>query len=97
MVKVYEYMAAGRPIVAFPLREVKRLAGEGILYAESGDPAELADHIVRLTRDPALRHGLADQLRERARRFTWERSGEALLDAYATLASPRRRDAWPAG
>jgi glycosyltransferase involved in cell wall biosynthesis len=97
MVKVYEYMAAGRPIVAFALREVKRLAGDGILYAESGDPAELADHIVRLARDPALRRRLADELRERVRSFTWERSGEALLDAYAALAPAGPRDGSQAG
>jgi glycosyltransferase involved in cell wall biosynthesis len=85
MVKVYEYMAAGRPIVAYPLREVKRLGGDAILYGDSGDPAELAHHIVRLAADPGLRQTLAALGRERVRELTWERSGESLLEAYASI------------
>ncbi len=90
MVKVYEYMAAGRPIVGYPLREVQRLAGDDALYARCGHAAELADHIVRLAGEPELRRALGDRLRERAKALTWERSGEALLEAYRSLDGPRR-------
>jgi glycosyltransferase involved in cell wall biosynthesis len=90
MVKVYEYMAAGRPIVGYPLREVRRLAGDGMLYADGGDPAALADQIVLLAHDPGLRRTLGERLRGRARELTWERSAEALLEAYASIAPLRR-------
>jgi glycosyltransferase involved in cell wall biosynthesis len=90
MVKVYEYMAAGRPIVGYPLREVRRLAGDAMLDADCGDPAALADQIIRLAYDPGLRRRLGDRLRERARELTWERSAEALLEAYAAIAPPLR-------
>jgi glycosyltransferase involved in cell wall biosynthesis len=83
-------MAAGRPIVGYPLREVRQLAGDGMLYARCDDQADLADQIVRLAGDPALRRQLGDRLRERAREFTWERSSEALLEAYASLAGAPR-------
>jgi glycosyltransferase involved in cell wall biosynthesis len=90
MVKVFEYMAAGRPIVGYPLREVRRLAGDAMLYAECGEPTALADQIVRLARDPTLRRDLADQLHQRVRELTWERSGETLLGVYASLTARRR-------
>jgi glycosyltransferase involved in cell wall biosynthesis len=87
--KVYEYMAAGRPIVGYPLREVAQIAGEGMLYARCGEQADLAEQIVRLARGPELRQRLGERLRERVRELTWERSGEALLEAYGSLAAER--------
>jgi glycosyltransferase involved in cell wall biosynthesis len=90
MVKVYEYMSAGRPIVGYPLREVTRLAGDGMLYAEGGGPAALADQIVRLADDPELRRTLGARVRRRAHELTWERSAEALLAAYASITPSRR-------
>jgi glycosyltransferase involved in cell wall biosynthesis len=90
MVKVYEYMAAGRPIVGYPLREVRRLAGDGMLYADGADPVALADQIVRLAHDPGLRRTLGERLLVRARELTWERSAQALLEAYASITPPRR-------
>jgi glycosyltransferase involved in cell wall biosynthesis len=90
MVKVYEYMAAGRPIVGYELKEVRRLAGDSMLYASCNAFTELADQTVRLARDPALRRRLGNELRDRARELTWERSSDALLEAYASLASEER-------
>ncbi len=85
MVKIYEYMAAGRPIIGYPLREVQRLAGRDMLYAQCGDIEELADLAVRLAGNPALRSRLGSQLLKRAQQLTWERSSEALLAAYRSL------------
>jgi glycosyltransferase involved in cell wall biosynthesis len=85
MVKVYEYMASGRPIVAFPLREVQWLGGEHIRYAPCDDIGGLAAEIAALAADEQLRARCAAGLRERAERYTWERSTESLLDAYSAL------------
>jgi glycosyltransferase involved in cell wall biosynthesis len=82
MVKVYEYMAAARPIVGFPLDEVRRLGGEDILFAECDDMDDMAAQIARLAEDGALRRTLGERLHARAADLTWERSEEALLEAY---------------
>jgi len=72
--KVFEYMAAGLPVVAPAL---DRLSGivrheqEGILYS-AGEPDGLAHALVRLTDDPPLRLALGRAARERVEReFSW--------------------------
>ena len=87
MVKVYEYMAAGRPIVAFPLREVQHLGAEHIRYAECDDLASMAAAIAELASDEELRARSAVGLRNRAEQFTWESAGESLLAAYDATSS----------
>ncbi len=52
--KVFDYMAAGRPVVLAidgVIREVVEAAGGGI-FAEPGNPAALAEAICRLAADP---------------------------------------------
>ena len=57
MIKVTEYLAAGRPVVAFGLTETRRTAEDAALYAPCGDLDAFAELIVRLAREPALRGG----------------------------------------
>ena len=68
MIKVTEYLAAGRPVVAFGLTETRRTAEDAALYAPCGDLDAFAELIVRLAREPALREELAERAIERARR-----------------------------
>jgi glycosyltransferase involved in cell wall biosynthesis len=85
--KVFDYMAAGVPIVASDLpalREVLR-DGSNALLAPAGDAAALAAALGRLLHDPAL----AERLRARAfadvAAYTWERRAERIIDAVAPL------------
>jgi glycosyltransferase involved in cell wall biosynthesis len=54
---VMEYMAAGRPVVATGVGGVRDLIAHGVhgLLVEPRDPNALADALVRLLRNPALR------------------------------------------
>ena len=85
MVKVTEYMAAARPVVAFPLPEIRRMGDGAVLFAESGEMEEMAAHAARLARDADVRHEHARRGRERALELTWEHSEQTLLAAYADL------------
>jgi glycosyltransferase involved in cell wall biosynthesis len=83
-VKVMEYMAMGRPIVAFDLPETRVSAGEAALYAPPGDEEAFARCIATLLDDEALRTTLGQRGSERmADELGWHRSREALLRAYA--------------
>lgn len=86
--KLFEYMASGRPIVASDLpalREVLAPDANAVLV-EAGDAGALAAGLARVLDDAALASRLAAQAREDAREWTWDaraRRLEALLDAVA--------------
>jgi glycosyltransferase involved in cell wall biosynthesis len=73
--KVYESMAAGCPVVASRIGDLDALIEHGVngLLYRPGDVAELADALLRLRRDPALRRRLGQAARATVRRsHTWD-------------------------
>jgi glycosyltransferase involved in cell wall biosynthesis len=92
MIKIGEYMAAGRPIVSFPLEETRYTAGDCALYAHGEDAESFVAAIARLCKDAALRAELAASALERARTMTWEHSADRLHHAYSLTGARRARD-----
>jgi glycosyltransferase involved in cell wall biosynthesis len=88
--KVYEYMAAGLPVVTpaiHPLDQVIRDGQEGALFAE-GDLPGLAAAIARLLDDPAAARAIGRRARERVvARYSWARHCEALEGIVHEIAS----------
>jgi glycosyltransferase involved in cell wall biosynthesis len=83
MMKVAEYLAMARPVVAFDLLETRRTAEDAALYAPSGDIEAFAACVERLLADAELRAQLGAAGRERIRSLlSWEHSRLALLKAY---------------
>jgi glycosyltransferase involved in cell wall biosynthesis len=90
--KLFEYMAAGRPIVASDLpafREVL-VPGETAVLVPPGDPAALADGLRSVIADPALGARLAAAARAAVRDYTWDRRAER-LEVILSAASGRRQ------
>lgn len=85
MIKVAEYLAAGKPVVAYDLLETRRTAGDAAVLVTPGDAAAMADAITQLAGDAGRREALATAALERVQELTWERSEQALLAAYAAL------------
>lgn len=91
MMKVSEYMAVGRPIVAFDLPESRVTAGPAALYAEPNDIHSFAACIGRLLDDPVLGEALGREGRRRVEdSLSWERSRRGLLAAYDRVAEVLR-------
>lgn len=86
MIKIAEYLAAGRPVVANPLRETRRTAGTAVAYAARPGAEAFADAVAALAADPARRSALAAAGLARVPELTWERSAAALVRAYEPLA-----------
>lgn len=90
-IKILEYMACGRPVVAANLPVVRELArpGQQALLFSPDDPADLARTILALLADPALAARLAANAAERVRQeFTWQAAQERLLEVYRSLLAP---------
>jgi glycosyltransferase involved in cell wall biosynthesis len=90
MNKILEYMACGRPIVAYDLREHRYSAADGALYAVPNRAEDLAARIAELLDDPALRERMGAYNRRRfLDQMAWEYSARELLSAYGRLCAPK--------
>ena len=87
--KLFEYMASGRAILATALpstQEVLRDGETGLLVPPS-NPDALAAALARLHDDPDLRARLADNARRLVfAQYTWEARARAILDFVASRA-----------
>jgi glycosyltransferase involved in cell wall biosynthesis len=91
MNKILEYMALGRPIVAFDLKETRYSAGDGALYAKANDYRNFGDKILELLDDEGKRKAMGERNISRLReRLSWDNSKDCLLKAYEMLKERRR-------
>jgi glycosyltransferase involved in cell wall biosynthesis len=94
--KVFEYMAAARAIVApayEPLKEVIRHESDGLLFTPR-DLRSCVASIERLAGDAALRQRLAASARQRVTaELTWEHNAQRVVDACAAALAQRQPEA----
>lgn len=91
MIKLAEYLALGKPVVAYELIESSRTVGDAGVLVRRSDTNAFAEAIVQLAHDEELRRELSGRARERARLLTWDHSERSLLAAYATIGERRSR------
>lgn len=79
-------LAHGLPVITtFPRVAVPDVAdGETMLLAAPQDVGGLADAVLRLTADPALRNRLAENGAQLAARFSWDQIAEKTLQVFKT-------------
>jgi glycosyltransferase involved in cell wall biosynthesis len=90
--KILEGMAAGVPVMASDLPVVRELGCDGVhfLVVKAGSVDQITQAALRLAHDPALAAGIAEQARAHVlANYTWERSGELLMEAYAEIGINR--------
>lgn len=93
--KVCEYLAAGKAIVASRVGEVPRMIGEAGILVPPGDPSALAEGIVRLLDDEELRRTYGARARRRAEEeFNWGATAQNLLTAYEMILDRSRWLNW---
>ncbi|MET0657053.1 MAG: glycosyltransferase, partial [Steroidobacteraceae bacterium] len=83
MNKIMEYMALGKPIVQFELTEGRFSAQDASLYARKNDSKDLADKLLMLLADPAMRERMGSYGRQRViNALSWDHEVPRLLSAY---------------
>jgi glycosyltransferase involved in cell wall biosynthesis len=88
MIKILEYMALEKPIVAFNLPEHRYTAQEAALYVRPNDEIELARALAELMDDPPRRRAMGLFGRRRVEtELAWCYSVQPLLDAYRAVLS----------
>jgi glycosyltransferase involved in cell wall biosynthesis/MoaA/NifB/PqqE/SkfB family radical SAM enzyme len=84
--KVVEYMAMGKAIVASRMGEVPRMIGDAGILVPPGDADSLSDGILKLLADEGLRLELGRRARVQAEtEYNWGVTAENLLTAYQMI------------
>lgn len=86
--KLFEYMAAGKGIVASATGQVEEVIqnGENGILVHPGDVASLANAIVTLLKDDSLRARLGYAARaDAASKYTWRQYAQKLVSVYSTV------------
>jgi glycosyltransferase involved in cell wall biosynthesis len=81
---VMEAAACGTPTAALAVGGVRESVEDGRTGLLASDPAELAERIQLILRDPELRDSLGAAALERARGFTWDATARRTLEVLET-------------
>lgn len=80
--KLFEYMAASRPIVASDLPSIREILKNDVnaVLVKPDNPRALAEGIQKVLNTPGLRYRLAEQARKDVQQYSWNERAERILD-----------------
>ena len=82
-IKVMEYMALGKPIISFDLKETRTSAADAALYVTPNNEAEFAADIAQLIDSPAKRRAMGEYGKMRVQsELGWHVTSLNLVKAY---------------
>jgi glycosyltransferase involved in cell wall biosynthesis len=86
---VLEAMQCGCPVISSTRTSMAEIGGDAIIGIDPADSEAIAQAMLRMESEPALRDGLITAGLAQAEKFTWEKAAAATLDFYrAILAGP---------
>jgi len=87
--KMFEYLAAGKAIVASNLPSLAEVLKDGhnALLCKPDDPVTLAEAINNLLRDSKLRFKLSENAWKDSHAYSWERRADAILSFFKEISS----------
>lgn len=85
-IKVMEYMALGKPVISFDLKETRTSAADAALFVPPNDEVRFAEAIVQLMDDPARRRQMGEYGIARVQsQLGWHVTSQNLVKAYGRL------------
>jgi glycosyltransferase involved in cell wall biosynthesis len=82
-----EAMASGLPIIAADVPLDREMCADAAVYYSAQNPAALAQAIIEVTGDAALREALRDAGRSRAHLFSWEKHVDDVMSVVREVAA----------
>jgi len=90
-IKIMEYMASAKPVVAFDLKETRFSARDAAIYVAPNNETEFAEAIAKLMDHPERQNQMGTYGRRRVEdELQWAKVGHNLLTAYGTLLAEKR-------
>jgi len=91
-IKIFEYLSAGKPIVATKIGQIAEILQDQYtaLLVEPSVVEEIANAIIRLAHDEQLRNYLARNAKTEAQKYSWDKYADQLENIYTTLLEDRR-------
>lgn len=84
--KIVEYLASGKPVVASLVGEVRNMAGGCAVLTKEGDFHSLAEGISKLLKDRNLGERLSKAARTRVeKKYNWNYTADSLICAYRKI------------
>lgn len=81
-IKVFEYMAAGKPIVASDLPSLRAILDDSnALFVHPGDAQDLAEKIEYLQKNPEIAARLGARAQNDSLQYTWTARAQKIIDA----------------
>jgi glycosyltransferase involved in cell wall biosynthesis len=84
---ILEAMAGGCPVITSNLSSMPEVAGDAGMLVSPARVDEIADAMLKVAGDDAVREQLRIRGIEQARRFNWETTAQAMLQAYTDAAA----------
>lgn len=79
--KLFEYMASGRPIIASDLSSIREILNEGnAVLVEPNNPEALAEGIKKVLQDKNLTDRISRQAFENVKEYTWDKRVEIIIN-----------------
>jgi glycosyltransferase involved in cell wall biosynthesis len=79
-IKLFEYMASGRPVIASDLPSIREIVSSNeVMLVEPDNPRALQSAIKKLTEDRIFSKTLADNSFGKVQSFTWSKRAEEIL------------------
>ncbi|OGO50364.1 MAG: hypothetical protein A2148_12370 [Chloroflexi bacterium RBG_16_68_14] len=85
-----EAMACGTPVIALNASSLPEVVGDGGLLVDAPEPAIVAEGLRALLTDRPLRDRLAQRAVQQARRFSWEKTAQAVAQQMDAALEARK-------
>ena len=82
---VLEAMTLGAPVITSNSSSLPEITGDAALLINPSNSFELADAMLSIIRDRALRNQLIIKGKEQANKFSWEKTAQATLNIYRSV------------